>query len=473
VAQTPRALDRTALGGAVNRVSLPFLRVQERRLLLATVDALAVGVSMMAAYSLWKARVHPAADNMASMPWAWVIGGAGVWLAVSWLAGAYDLDVADRLPRSLRITFTVALVSAGAALAGYWLFLKTYPRPALALAVVAAPALILGWRSVYAALLRRPSGATRALLLGTQASFAALQEATAGAGSYQRLVGFVAHDVPDARALGAAGDLLDVAERHGIHRVVVAPRLNLSAGAIAALTSAVERGIEVLDFNTAYEELTGKIAVEHVGDQWLAALPTRLTTSSMEELSMRALDLLGAIIGLGACILLFPVIGLLIRLTSPGPIIYRQERLGRGGRRFIIHKFRSMRVDAEASGPRWAREADARVTSVGRLLRRTHLDELPQLWNVLRGDMSLVGPRPERPEFTNTLSREIPFYRLRLAVRPGLTGLKQLKVGYAASVDEHLEVLRHDLYYIKHRSLPLNLAIIARTIGTVVGRTGR
>ncbi|MBV9281396.1 MAG: sugar transferase, partial [Chloroflexi bacterium] len=233
------------------------------------------------------------------------------------------------------------------------------------------------------------------------------------------------------------------------------------------------RGIEVVDFAAAYEEIAGKVAVDHAGDFWLAALPTCLKTSSLEEVSMRCLDVVGAAVGLTLTCLLAPFIGAAIFLESGGPIIYRQERLGRAGKAFTILKFRSMRHDAEAAGARWATWRDGRATRVGRFLRATHLDELPQFWNVLRGDMSLVGPRPERQEFTDQLARTIPFYRLRLSVRPGLTGLKQIRVGYASSMEEHLEVLRHDLYYIKHRSLVLNLLIMARTLGSVLGMDGR
>jgi lipopolysaccharide/colanic/teichoic acid biosynthesis glycosyltransferase len=188
---------------------------------------------------------------------------------------------------------------------------------------------------------------------------------------------------------------------------------------------------------------------------------------------MRLLDVFGAVAGLVVTALTAPIIGIVIFIESGRPIIYRQVRLGRGGRPFTMYKFRSMRTDAESGGERWAERTDARTTRMGRFLRRTHLDELPQFWNILRGDMSLVGPRPERPAFTNSLADTIPFYRLRLAIRPGLTGLKQIRLGYAATAEEHLEVLRHDLYYIKHRSIALNLLIIARTVGSVLGLTGR
>jgi lipopolysaccharide/colanic/teichoic acid biosynthesis glycosyltransferase len=188
---------------------------------------------------------------------------------------------------------------------------------------------------------------------------------------------------------------------------------------------------------------------------------------------MRLLDIGGAVLGLALTALLGPVIVALVKLDSPGPAIYSQPRLGRGGKPFTIYKFRTMHRDAEAEGARWAVAADARTTRCGRLLRRTHLDELPQFWNVLRGDMSLVGPRPERPGFTDDLSRAIPFYRLRLSVRPGLTGLKQIRFGYASTAAEHLEVLRHDLYYIKHRSVALNLLIMWRTLGWMFRMKGR
>jgi len=428
---------------------------------------------MLAAYEAWKAFAHPAADNMATVPWAWVLGGALSWLSISWLAGAYDLDIADRLTAAARRSFTVWIFAAGEGLVCYWLFLKTYPRPALAMALVAAPAAVVCWRALYAIALSRPTAATRVLVLGHDDDYQALI-GLAGNNRYFHIVGLIPTDLAQGPPSPNNPDALtEATTRTGAHRIVVAPKVELTDAVIAALTAAIERGIEVLDFNTAYEEMAGKVAVDHAGDHWLAALPTRPKTSSFEEAAMRALDILGAVVGLCVTAVLFPSIAGAIILTSHGSAIYCQERLGRGGHPFTIFKFRSMNVDAEAAGARWAHRRDPRVTAVGRFLRRTHLDELPQFWNVLKGDMSLVGPRPERPEFTNTLSSEIPFYRLRLAVRPGMTGLKQIKVGYAASAEEHLEVLRHDLYYIKHRSLTLNLSTIARTLGSVSGMGGR
>ena len=457
-----------------NRVTIPFLRIQERKWLLGTIDAVLAAGWVLAGYEAWRYRVHPASGNMSQLPWAWVIGGAAVWLLISWLAGAYELDTADRFRSAARVTMSVSVAVIVLSLVAYYAFLKTYPRSALAIAIVGVPASVLCWRALYAMVLRRPSDATRLLVLGDASLCAALTEAASGREDYYRVLGFLSEEEAiGSQCLGQEADLGSIADRYGAQCIVVAPRQSVSAQVIAALSTCIERGVQVMDFNAAYEEIAGRVAVDHAGDFWLAALPTGVPTSSLEEASMRLLDITGALVGLAAMLVLAPVIALAIVAESGRPILYRQERLGRGGRPFTIFKFRSMRQNAEEDGARWASRRDERTTRVGRFLRRTHLDEMPQFWNVLRGEMSLVGPRPERLAFTEELARDIPFYRLRLTVRPGLTGLKQIRVGYAASPEEHLEVLRHDLYYIKHRSLALNLLIIWRTIGLVLGMRGR
>src|SRR5262249_14655830 len=178
--------------------------------------------------------------------------------------------------------------------------------------------------------------------------------------------------------------------------------------------------------------------------------------------------------GLVLAVPVMALVALAIKLGSPGPIMYHQRRVGKHGRIFVVHKFRTMRVDAEAdTGPVWAaKDGDPRVTTVGRWLRRRRLDELPQLWNVLVGDMSLVGPRPERPEFVTALAQRIPFYGQRHIVRPGLTGWAQIRYTYAASIEDALQKLQYDLYYIKHLSIALDLFIILDTIKTVVSHKG-
>jgi lipopolysaccharide/colanic/teichoic acid biosynthesis glycosyltransferase len=192
------------------------------------------------------------------------------------------------------------------------------------------------------------------------------------------------------------------------------------------------------------------------------------------DLLKRLIDIIGGLMGLIVLIVLSPFLALATAIDSGVPILYAQDRLGKGGRPFTIYKFRTMYQDAEADGtPQQTAEGDNRVTRVGGFLRATHLDELPQFWNVLRGDMSLVGPRAERAQLIAEYQKQIPFYRARLLVKPGLTGWAQINYGYVASVTETGVKLEYDLYYIKHRSLMLDVTIILRTISTVLSRKGR
>jgi exopolysaccharide biosynthesis polyprenyl glycosylphosphotransferase len=191
------------------------------------------------------------------------------------------------------------------------------------------------------------------------------------------------------------------------------------------------------------------------------------------RLAKRVFDLAGALIGIVVAGPIMLLTAIAIRLDSPGPAVYCQERVGENGRLFTLCKFRSMRIDAEQGGtPIWAKSRDSRVTRVGRFIRLTRLDELPQFWNVLRGEMSFVGPRPERPFFVSQLAEAIPFYNARHAVKPGVTGWAQVRYRYGASVEDALEKLRYDLYYIKHLSLVFDLTILVDTIKVMVCRKG-
>jgi lipopolysaccharide/colanic/teichoic acid biosynthesis glycosyltransferase len=199
-----------------------------------------------------------------------------------------------------------------------------------------------------------------------------------------------------------------------------------------------------------------------------------LRVSGFYELTKRILDILGGAVGLLIFVITYPFLALAVFIDSGMPVFYSQPRLGRGGHIFTIYKYRTMRQDAEADGEiRITLENDPRVTRVGNFLRRTRLDELPQFWNVLRGEMSLVGPRAERPELVAEYQKQIPFYRARLLVKPGLTGWAQINYGYVASVTETAVKIEYDLYYIKHRTLNMDFQIMLRTIGTVFRQTGR
>jgi exopolysaccharide biosynthesis polyprenyl glycosylphosphotransferase len=224
---------------------------------------------------------------------------------------------------------------------------------------------------------------------------------------------------------------------------------------------------------SVYEEYTGKIAVENLRPSWLI-FSAGFRKSRMLATAKRSVDIVLSTIGLVIGAPLFGIIALLVRLTSPGPVLYHQRRVGLRGHNFMVHKFRSMAQDAEAAtGAVWAsKTGDPRVTPVGLLLRKTRLDELPQLWNVLVGEMSLVGPRPERPEFVTDLTHVIPYYGQRHIVRPGLTGWAQVSYTYGASTEDALQKLQYDLFYIKNLSISLDVYILFETIKTVLLRKG-
>jgi len=216
------------------------------------------------------------------------------------------------------------------------------------------------------------------------------------------------------------------------------------------------------------------VPVEHIGDNWYVAMPIRHPSAgTLWPLVKRLMDIVLASVGLLLLAAFLPFIAAAIYLDSPGPIFYTQERVGKGGRIFKVYKFRSMVPDAEKGEAVWARENDPRVTRVGRILRKTHVDEFPQFLNILKGEMSAVGPRPERPEFVEDLAAEIPFYRVRHAVRPGMAGWGLIVQGYSSSKEDALLKLQYDLYYIKHQSFWLDVVILLRTIMHTLAFQGR
>jgi len=236
-----------------------------------------------------------------------------------------------------------------------------------------------------------------------------------------------------------------------------------------------EAGIPVTTMPDMYEHVMTRVPVEHAGRMLHVVVPLGHAASfRLYLLARRLAEVLVALVGCLVVASVVPLVWLVNRLTSPGDVFYRQERVGEGGRTFHVVKFRSMVMDAEErSGAVWARRNDDRITPAGRLLRKMRIDELPQFWNVLRGDMSLIGPRPERPEFVDQLAQEIPFYRMRHAVRPGITGWAQVKYGYGASVEDSLIKLQYDLYYIKHEGLYMDLLILLRSVQVVLGMQGQ
>jgi lipopolysaccharide/colanic/teichoic acid biosynthesis glycosyltransferase len=224
-----------------------------------------------------------------------------------------------------------------------------------------------------------------------------------------------------------------------------------------------------------YEELLGRVPIHHLESEWLIrSFVSDARVGGFYELAKRLLDILVALAGLSICILLAPIAAVLILVDSGSPILYKQVRSGKGGKLYLIYKFRTMYQDAEKDGKALVtHEHDERITRVGGILRRAHIDELPQCWNVLRGDMSIVGPRAERPELIIEYQNHIPLYRARLLVKPGITGWAQINFGYSATIPQTVIKLEYDLFYIKHRNILMDISIILRTMTQVIGFRGR
>jgi exopolysaccharide biosynthesis polyprenyl glycosylphosphotransferase len=268
---------------------------------------------------------------------------------------------------------------------------------------------------------------------------------------------------------------LNFIEEHEISEIIVAITGEMQAEMFQALLDAQELGVAITRMPVAYEELLGRVPVLSLEANWiLRAFVDEARVSRFYELGKRLVDIFGAIVGILMMILVLPAVALAVVLDDGFPVFYTQVRSGRGGQTYMIIKFRTMQRNAEPDGrPRWAQEGDQRATRVGRILRKTHLDELPQFINVLRGDMSLVGPRAERPELVEMFQQHIPFYRARLLVKPGITGWAQVNFGYASTIDETRVKLEYDLYYIKRRNLWMDIMILVRTPFTVLGLRGR
>jgi sugar transferase (PEP-CTERM system associated) len=256
-----------------------------------------------------------------------------------------------------------------------------------------------------------------------------------------------------------------------VHRIIVAMESRRGELPVQELLTLRFQGIAVEEDGTLRERLYGKIQLDGLRpSNFLYSEGFRIRAS--QQFTRQIVSICAAAFGLLLFLPFFPFVVLAVKLSSKGPIFFRQTRVGMGGRTFEVVKFRTMFTDAESGGAKWATKNDPRVTKVGMFMRKTRIDEVPQLWNVLRGDMGFVGPRPERPEFVNWLTEELPFYYLRTLIRPGLTGWAQVRYGYGATLAETKEKLEYDLYYIKHMSMGLDLLIMFETIKTILRRRG-
>lgn len=458
------------------------LRPSERRLVLLIGDALAVTAAVLLALWTWSLTAGFPFDTS-------FVRAHAVWLLTVplWLVGL----VPTRQPRialALRPTARGIVRSAGALLlvylaAFFYVGSARLPRLVALYILWDATLLAFGWRVMVQWSFTRAPFSRRLLVVGSghalSTAFDVLKDASFRDAT---IVGVSTTDVPlaawNAPVVGPPAHIDEIAQRLNVTDLVVAFEGNvrdIEDHWVQRLLRCQEAGVDVVRMAQLYEDQLGRVPVVHLEPSWLLTNFFDVARSrDASPLAKRLLDIAVASVLAAAGLVIGPIIAAAILLDSGPPVFYRQERLGRGGRPFSITKFRTMRVGAESDGQaRWSAPDDARVTRIGRLLRRTRLDELPNLLAVLRGEMSMVGPRPERPQFIEQLEREVPLYRARLVAPPGITGWAQVNWPYGDSVADATAKLEYDLYYIKHQSIGFDALILLRTVGTMLRFRGQ
>ena len=407
-----------------------------------------------------------------------------LWIILANTFDAYDIRQVAQFPRAATLVLKIGLLTAALSALLLPLFLPyTLPLGQLLIPLLATPLLLILFRGIYNLVFSRTVSHRRVLIIGAGwAGSTIAAELTPLAELGVHIAGFIdddprllgRHILPGLPVLGNRHALRTLIQQHQVTTLVTAITHNNNGELLWLLMDSLELGVEIISMAVLYEQLTGKIPVEHIGSNWHVSMPTvHPGTRQVRRLVNRIFDILAASLGMLCLAPLAPFLALAIYLDSPGPIFYTQERVGKGGRSFRVYKFRSMIPEAERDGAVWAQKDDDRVTRVGKFLRKTHVDEFPQFLNILKGEMSAVGPRPERPEFVNELAADIPFYRVRHAVKPGMAGWGLVKQGYGSSVEDALIKLQYDLYYIKHQSLWLDVLILLKTIKDTLTLGGR
>ena len=393
------------------------------------------------------------------------------YLLFFYILDAYKVGNEDFKETMGRVMVACLLGIISSATASYAFQHWRFDRETSAALFVLSLGLTLGWRCVYYRNADKLTHPLRILLVGVDRA-GKVRELLAESLPKARILGYVGEpdQGPDAGpCLGAPFMALDIAQQQHATMILLLPDAPIDDDIAHELLMAKLRGSMVVDIRSFYEHVVHRLPLTQINDEWLLQTEgfSLNTRGSLRRLK-RALDVL---ISLVLLVLTAPVMlltALIVRLESPGPVIYRQDRVGLFEKEFTVYKFRSMRADAEKNGAVWASAHDNRVTRFGKFIRKVRIDELPQIWNILKGDMSFIGPRPERMAFVQKLKESIPYYSLRHTVKPGLTGWAQVCYPYGASEEDARRKLEYDLYYIKNMSLLLDINIVFKTVGVVL-----
>lgn len=459
------------------------LRISERRLLLMAGDAMASVLSVFIALLVWSVVAEEPFGMAFILNRAyWFLVLPGIWLLLASASDYYELTTAASRIASLQKLILITIQMLVVYLMVFFLSSPgSLPRLFIGYYGVASFVLSFLWRMLNPALIGWASNSRQVLIVGndpaTSQIIRVLREeahmsySVIGIIGTPEEVGTLVENVP---VIGTGGDLLNFVLRDGVSELVLSST-RLTGDIFQGVMDAYERGVMITPMPILYERVTERVPVEHMDNSWVVVLPSGgISVLNPYPFLKRIMDLVLSLVGLVIFALLLPVLALAIKLDSRGSIFYTQKRVGLNGRLYSIIKFRTMIQDAEKyTGAVFASKTDPRVTRVGRFLRKTRLDELPQLVNVLKGEMSLVGPRPERPEHVRRLQEKIPFYRTRHTIRPGVTGWAQVRYQYGADDHDAMVKLQYDLYYIRHRSLILDLIIMIRTAVKMIRMSGQ
>lgn len=393
-----------------------------------------------------------------------------IWLIVFFIAGLYELTLARNNIRFYSVLMQAIGINTFLAIAFFYFvpYFSINPKTNLFLNLVILIALFSAWRQAYNYLIKSANLLNNVLIIGENKEINQICQIIKD----NPQLGYRVIKQMEPAQIRTPFDLLELASQKNIRTIITAIDPHHDAKLVQSMYQCLPLKISFSDLPSFYEKILGKVPISSIGEVWFLENLTESQKNFYEAIK-RALDMIGAL-ALGLVSLIFyPFIALAIKLNSPGPVFYKQIRIGQDGQIFKVIKFRSMTDDPQKNEAKWANQHEHRITSVGRFLRKTRLDELPQLWNVLLGQMSFVGPRPERIEFVHQLEQEIPYYQIRHIIKPGLTGWAQVNFHYGASVEDSVEKLQYELYYIKHRSFVLDLSVMLKTIKIILSGGGR
>ncbi len=461
------------------------LKPSEQRFIIIFGDLLSACLALLIALYIWASGdswYHFSVEFLKYRAPAWFYLLPLIWLVL--MVDTYDTQKSVNMRQTLRGIGLVFLISAVAYLIIYFAVEpNSLPRLGVAIFIIAATLLTLLWRLIYVKSFASVSKQQRVLIIGAGKAGTALVGVISELDPPPfKLIGLIDDDPAKLGAsihgtpiLGNHESMAEIIANQGITDLILAISNEMNQGMFQGILTAQEEGINLSTMTETYEELSGRVPIELLESDWVVrAFLDRTPTSGFYRISKRLLDLVLGLFGFVLLVVLFPLLAVIILIDSGRPIIFTQERLGRGGKSYTILKFRTMKSKVDMEKEALVTTVnDPRITRIGKLLRKSHLDELPQIINVLRGEMSWVGPRSERVELVRVFQREIPFYRARLLVKPGITGWAQIHQAYAETIEETATKLQYDLYYIEHATIWMDLIILLRTVGSVFGFKGR